>query len=350
MEQSIQDFLNGGVVLSLGQGQILLGWGAPTQRARRDERSDRLNIFAPDYFLTTRLPWIVFEHWAVVDKVALHRLLVPWALLFTDEVSWQPPLRSEFQHDYDILQLAIQNNELEKGVPYVLERGSIHTGMSWRARTLINLLEQPETSRVYGLWGEGEGLIGATPETLFEVLPGRKLRTMALAGTQSIEEDPQDFLRDRKQVREHRVVVDDIVERLRHMGTVSLNPMRILELPRMRHLLTQVAVDLDAEADFEDLTHLLHPTPALGASPREAGWRWLQQLEVQRPRHRFGAPFGVILDETIEICLVAIRNVQWHGETLWLGAGCGVVRESRFEDEWEELRLKRESTKRMLGL
>jgi isochorismate synthase EntC len=47
---------------------------------------------------------------------------------------------------------------------------------------------------------------------------------------------------------------------------------------------------------------------------------------------------------------VAIRNVQWTGRTVTLGAGAGIIAESLFEREWEELRLKRTAVMDMLGL
>jgi menaquinone-specific isochorismate synthase len=72
-------------------------------------------------------------------------------------------------------------------------------------------------------------------------------------------------------------------------------------------------------------------------------------------RGRFGAPFGGFYRETASAelsqhCLVAIRNIQWQKTDVQLGSGCGIVPDSRLENEWDELKLKRESVKRMLGI
>jgi isochorismate synthase EntC len=67
-------------------------------------------------------------------------------------------------------------------------------------------------------------------------------------------------------------------------------------------------------------------------------------------RGRFGAPFGIEWPDGRAHVLVAIRNVQWSGTTVLLGAGAGLIAGSRLKAEWAELALKRASVKGMLGL
>ncbi|MCM2323032.1 MAG: chorismate-binding protein, partial [Oligoflexia bacterium] len=117
---------------------------------------------------------------------------------------------------------------------------------------------------------------------------------------------------------------------------------------------------LNEAVPFERLARALHPTAALGAFPRPAGWEWLQSRPGARNRKRFGAPFGLLWSpgtpgtagqcELEATCVVAIRNIQWEGERVVLGSGCGLIAESVLEREWDELSLKRESVKRMMGL
>ncbi|MEZ5431131.1 MAG: hypothetical protein R3F31_08125 [Verrucomicrobiales bacterium] len=38
------------------------------------------------------------------------------------------------------------------------------------------------------------------------------------------------------------------------------------------------------------------------------------------------------------------------GREVWLPSGCGIIRESRFDREWRELALKRNSVKALLGV
>jgi anthranilate/para-aminobenzoate synthase component I len=48
--------------------------------------------------------------------------------------------------------------------------------------------------------------------------------------------------------------------------------------------------------------------------------------------------------------LVAIRNVQWHGDTVRVGSGAGLLPESRLEREFEELRQKRDQVKALFHI
>ena len=95
----------------------------------------------------------------------------------------------------------------------------------------------------------------------------------------------------------------------------------------------------------------LHPTPALGVSPRKLGFDEIARWDDVTLRGRYGAPFGVLLPGTEGMrCFVAIRGVQWQDGSVLLGSGCGVVSESVLEREWKELELKRASVKRILAL
>ena len=98
-----------------------------------------------------------------------------------------------------------------------------------------------------------------------------------------------------------------------------------------------IEVILEQPIDFKAATTALHPTPALGAFPKEAGFTWLENYNQQMPRGRYGAPVGCLLNNQAT-CIVAIRNVQWKGSQAKIGAGCGIVKESVLENEWNEIR------------
>ncbi len=46
----------------------------------------------------------------------------------------------------------------------------------------------------------------------------------------------------------------------------------------------------------------------------------------------------------------AYPALSWRGHEVRVPAGCGVIEESRLVNEWRELRLKRESVKKIFGL
>jgi menaquinone-specific isochorismate synthase len=106
----------------------------------------------------------------------------------------------------------------------------------------------------------------------------------------------------------------------------------------LQHLFAEVRMTPRDRPDFEDIVRRLHPTPALGVHPRgQAGAAWLDAIDPAGERRRFGAPFGIRRASGSGRAVVAIRNVQYREGWLEIWAGCGVVRESGYHDEWAEV-------------
>ena len=76
----------------------------------------------------------------------------------------------------------------------------------------------------------------------------------------------------------------------------------------------------------------------------------LRALDGSVDRGRFGAPFGVEWPDGRAHCVVAIRNAQWNGPDVMIGAGGGIIEQSVLEREWAELQLKHAAVKRLLDL
>lgn len=221
--------------------------------------------------------------------------------------------------------------------------------------SLLSLLQYAKSQPVhsYGFWENGHGMLGATPELLFSLgeIKRHTLITMACAGTRGLRSQPGSFMDDPKEVHEHQLVVDGIMESLAPFGKVTIGSMRVLHLPKLSHLLTPIEVELKQDADFNAIVKALHPTPALGAFPRKEGLEWLKSYQKQIDRKRYGAPVGYTRGNTNEAgCYVAIRNAQWNPEEIVIGAGCGVVKESLLDREWDEVKLKIQAIKEMLSL
>jgi menaquinone-specific isochorismate synthase len=112
---------------------------------------------------------------------------------------------------------------------------------------LMQVLETPKQRYVYGIWNQEEGILGATPETLFHT-SGKMVQTMALAGTamKTSENRPLDLLKDAKEMKEHRLVVEDIQKQLTPLGLQHLIlRMRIqnqIALQHQQHLRCQQLV------------------------------------------------------------------------------------------------------------
>ena len=217
------------------------------------------------------------------------------------------------------------------------------------------------------LWDADTGILGATPELLFE-RKGGKVQAMALAGTRphSIpgatvsEPERMPLLDDPKERAEHQYVIDGVRRSLSPFGKVTLGQTRELRLPSFSHLLTPIELEPSGTFEFGEIARALHPTPALGAFPREAGMRWLESQPWAATRGRFGAPFGAqwktLVGEEQAQCWVAIRNIQWRKPSrknlhrVILGAGCGIVEKSELKQEWRELESKARSVRAVFDL
>ena len=175
---------------------------------------------------------------------------------------------------------------------------------------------------------------------------------MALAGTTDAAH-AADLTERPKLSREHAVVVDEMQKRLALLGKVATGEREIARQGTMRHLRTPMEVTLarpPSGGELNEIIRLLHPTPALGISPRtEASTALLAGCrERMGTPPSFGAPFGVAWPGGALI-VVAIRGVFWEGGTVLLPSGGGLVAGSEFDAEWEELELKRAWVRRALG-
>ncbi|MCB1078251.1 MAG: chorismate-binding protein, partial [Verrucomicrobiae bacterium] len=143
-----------------------------------------------------------------------------------------------------------------------------------------------------------------------------------------------------------------LMERLSEIGSIVRETRSVMDLGSLIHFLSRIRVKLnDPQPSLNDLIRLMHPTPALGAFPRGEGalrmlWEFREKLGAPP---QFGAPFGVTWQGEFR-SVVAIRNVSWSGSEMRLPSGCGIIRESRFDREWRELALKRNSVKALLGV
>jgi menaquinone-specific isochorismate synthase len=327
-------------------GRLFVGWGPFEQLPFR--RPDRPAFFITDFFLDDPHPW---RHPASWEDLTLEE----FASRFRDEpslaVEWQPPLISEFAPLFSSAIDAMGRGDFKKIVPVIFEHGRF-TQRSERWRYLLSqLMRGPATMRAYGYAYQSHGMIGATPEVLFESAE-EGYRTMALAGTRP-RDHASELLHDPKELREHRMVVDDIVRRLAPFGNIEIGTLSIVKLTSIAHLATPIRFEENGSErmSFTEMVRRLHPTAALGCSPRtESGERWLREADRGVKRRTFGAPFGLERDNRRALALVAIRNLQWSGEKVRIGSGAGLLPESRIEREFDELRQKREQVKALFGI
>jgi isochorismate synthase len=196
--------------------------------------------------------------------------------------------------------------------------------------------------------GLGESVfLGATPELLIR-RSGAAVETSAVAATarRGASESAARTLarrlqRSAKERLEHALVVEDLAERLRPLCSELSVPREpvLLDTGTLQHLLTPIEGQLREPVHVLDLAARMHPTPALGGSPRAEALELIRALEGF-DRGWYGGPIGWFdAQGNGEFC-VALRCALLEPDALRLFAGSGLVADSRPESEARETALK----------
>ena len=238
--------------------------------------------------------------------------------------------------------------------------GAVHTAellaaLDHRHADCVRVLVQPP---------DAGALIAATPERLVR-RDGDVVRCDALAGTLSIAvpdgeppsareriiaEASAELFASRKERREHELVVDAIHAALAGCADVDAPREPIVRVLRhLVHLHTPFRARLREPRHVLELAAQLHPTPAVGGTPRELATDWIRTREPVA-RGWYGAPVGWFdLDGNGELA-VAIRSGVVTGNRAHLWAGGGIVAGSDPERELAETELKLRAMLGTLGL
>jgi isochorismate synthase len=210
---------------------------------------------------------------------------------------------------------------------------SFDAAATWRA-----LAEQPGVRAFAWSRGSAGQLVGASPELLL-ALRGDRVESEALAGTAPLA-DAEWLERDPKNAREHALVAEAVTRVLRrHCGAVTQGQTSLRRLRDLVHLQTPLSAVRRPEHDLLELAAALHPTPALGGTPRAFALPWLAREE----RGWFGAPLGYSDQAGGGELLVTIRSALLRGKRAELFAGAGILPESDPLSEWRETELKLEA-------
>jgi len=203
-------------------------------------------------------------------------------------------------------------------------------------------------------------VLGASPELLVR-REGTLVEAMPLAGSVPRSPDPAEDERRRaalassaKDLHEHAFVVRDLVARLASAcEEVEHDPTpQVVGTDSLWHLGTRVTARVRPGADGCSALHLaqlLHPTPAVGGSPREAALDLIERLETGDRGYLAGAAGWVDGNGDGEFALV-LRSGVLDGPRLRLFAGAGIVAGSDPDAEVRETAAKLRTMLEAVGL
>ncbi len=181
-----------------------------------------------------------------------------------------------------------------------------------------------------------DGLVGASPELLIRRL-GRHAESLVLAGTirrgSSPEEDAaleHELLTSAKDAEEHRMAAVSVRDVLAAVAVdvVADERPQLLRLANLSHLATHIDAWLPQPAPSAlALAALLHPSAAVGGTPKAIALEMISRLEAA-PRGRYAAPIGWVDANGDGEFAIALRCAQLSGNVARLWAGGGIVADS----------------------
>ncbi len=204
-----------------------------------------------------------------------------------------------------------------------------------------------------------DGLVGATPEMLVK-RRGDQVTSRVLAGTVRRGEDKnQDanlaeaLLASDKDQEEHEYAVSSVAQALANHCTNLEVPQepRLLRLPNVQHLATDINGLLADEIPVLTLAASLHPTAAVCGTPTERAANIIRALEGM-DRDRYAGPVGW-MDATGDGEFgIALRCGEIDADDphrIRLFAGCGIVAGSDPTSELAESAAKLKPMRHALG-
>jgi menaquinone-specific isochorismate synthase len=186
------------------------------------------------------------------------------------------------------------------------------------------------------------GFVGASPELLVR-RRGRVATSRPMAGTVPQGDSAAEagglarLTRSPKEGVEHRLVVDAVAEGLAKVADrVEVGRPEVVRLATVAHLATEITADLTGPLPTAlELAGLLHPTPAVGGSPRDAALAAIAALEPF-DRGCYAGPVGWVDHAGDGEWAIALRGATLDGRRAHLLAGAGIVPGSDPDAEWVE--------------
>ncbi len=199
---------------------------------------------------------------------------------------------------------------------------------------------------------------GASPESLVKV-EGQRLRSHPIAGTRprgkNRKEDlaqARSLLRSQKEASEHMMLVDlarNDLGRVAAAGSVHVQAFRKLKrFSNVMHLVSDIGARLESGMKAIDALRATFPAGTLSGAPKVRAMEILADLE-KAPRGFYGGAV-VAFDSHggLDSC-IAIRSAGVTGRTATLSAGAGIVNDSKFEKEYQEVHHKLRALRIAIG-
>ncbi|WP_125767807.1 isochorismate synthase [Companilactobacillus furfuricola] len=320
---------------------------------------DLFGDWSNGFFFLPRLVFKITGHQVAITEIKKHRFtevsleetIEQLIDLSTEKISWTKVKLTDLDTDWSkkVDQVAKKikvSQTLQKVVLGRFKQGEI-TGDIDPSLALKALRSLNKTTYHFMLKYHDQMFISATPERLFKV-EEKQFSTAAIAGTikrgATNSEDNHlalELFGDKKNRREHQIVVQQITDQLKSLTDNLQNekePM-ILKNQTVQHLFTPIKGTLKQTVDICSLIEKMHPTPALGGMPKNEAMQIIARTE-SRSRGLFGAPIGYLSFDGDSEMIVGIRSLYLNQSQILMFAGAGIMPDSIGKAEQTETELK----------
>lgn len=194
-----------------------------------------------------------------------------------------------------------------------------------------------------GIW------CGASPEVLL-MSEGANFSTMALAGTQKVTGDTNPNWGS-KETFEQQLVTKAITTNLKKITTkLEVSSPKTHKAGSLYHIKTQIKGAFDKkETSLAQITSVLHPTPAVCGTPRDAAFSIIQVLEGYNREFYTGFLGPLDLQNNTAQLYVNLRCMKISPTMATLYVGGGITLDSMPQDEWQETKNKMATMLSVLG-
>jgi anthranilate synthase component 1 len=199
---------------------------------------------------------------------------------------------------------------------------------------------------LYFLELDGVALIGSSPEVLVRVEDGT-ITVRPIAGTRPRGANPteeralaEDLLADRKELAEHRMLVDlgrNDVGRVAEYGTVTVPDLMVVErYSHVMHIVSQVEGRIREGLGAIDVFRACFPAGTVSGAPKVRAMEIIDELEPVR-RGPYAGMVGHFNygGESMDTA-ITIRTVVAKDGMAYVQAGAGIVADSEPAKEYDE--------------
>lgn len=278
-------------------------------------------------------------------------------------------LKKEEKHFYEMIKIA--KEKIKSGDIFQVVLGEIlQIDTNLNSLKFYEKLKQNNPSPYMFHFPTPYGVVvGSSPELIMRI-KNSEIFVAPIAGTRPRSKDAnedimleKELLKDEKELAEHRMLIDlarNDVGKFANTGSVEVkNPMSIVRYESVMHIVSEVYGIKRQDADIFDVLSVVFPAGTLSGSPKIRAMQIINELESSQ-RGIYGGGIGFLHfsgDVQIAILIRSAIFVAKNGEnfknsakflvknlnSVFIGAGAGIVYDSKENAEYSEICKKRQS-------